>query len=1100
MLHATSAYEHDQETAVANNPDWMANLPDQTMLSQVSLPGTHDTMARFGGFAAKTQSMTLQAQLDSGIRFLDIRTDFVKGDPKLKNHCKAYDSSTGVALPADDPSDCTFQIYHGPTYQQAEFRSDVLDVAIDFLDQHPTETIVMRLRREANRNGSGDRIKEFFSTHMNSLLGQPQINSRMLTNSSCSNRLSVTLGSGSRDCDARGKIVIFHENWGAVNKSVFSFDSTSANSPNLEQQNEFNITTVGGMYKKWEAIQDHLDLTDSGLNATDFSLNYLSANFGLGPFSIASGHSSTLENSPHLPTVVITDDLTVMPDFPRVNCTGELCTIVAEGMNILTMEHLNSRAYSRVGMIAADFPGAGLIESIINVNEFAAAPVLQYDAIPEINEGGVASLRLKISDENLQDTFTVRIGWRDPNSPGIETFAIGASATGEQEILLTHSYLDGPGPSQLEVAVFDSSSLSDYLEIPVTVRNVAPTISFDDVMRIDEDGIATLTGTIVDPGVLDNFTLDINWGHSRSPDNEPTFNFPARQSGTQNFTLTHRYLDNPDTGFAQVTATIKDKDGGEQTVSTEVYIDNVAPVVQFDSAPAIDENGVVTLSGTITDPGTLDTFQLDIDWGDSLSTPNFESYLFNASVTGTQSFEFVHQYLDDNPSGSSVDSYSISAIVSDNDRGVGSATTTVQVSNLAPTLTLDDITAKSDDGHVSVAGVYADVGTLDTHTAIVDWGDGTAPEPINLDELAGTVSGSHEYTRGGVFPITVTLTDDDGGMTTATTAATVQGVGLVGGTLYVIGTDVRDTVNVSLYGSNLRVQARLGGGALTTTWVPESSIQSIHILGCDGHDDIRLSPLVTQDAMMDGGEGNDILYTAKGNDVVIGGPGNDTIRTYDGDDTVDGGDGIDRIWTYQGDDDIDAGDGNNYVYAGDGNNVVVAGTGNDFIQTGIGDDAIHSGDGIDNIRSGAGNDFIDAGDGNDVVRAGAGDDIVVAGDGDDTVYGQNGLDFLIGGLGADRIYGGNDDDLLIAGTTDHDQSTTGLQAIPAEWTSGNGYTQRVSNIRSGATTLGFALDPTTSAHDDTSVDRLYGESGRDWFFASLNDTSVALASEEFDQI
>ncbi|MFK8114474.1 MAG: calcium-binding protein [Rubripirellula sp.] len=447
----------------------------------------------------------------------------------------------------------------------------------------------------------------------------------------------------------------------------------------------------------------------------------------------------------------------------------------------------------------------------------------------------------------------------------------------------------------------------------------------------------------------------------------------------------------------------------------------------------------------------------------------------------------MHQYWDDNPSGSSVDSYSISAIVSDNDRGVGSATTTVQVSNLAPTLTLDDITAKSADGHVSVAGVYADVGTLDTHTAIVDWGDGTAPEPINLDELAGTVSGSHEYARGGVFPITITLTDDDGGTTTAITAATVQGVGVVGDTLYVIGTDSRDAVNISLYGANLRVQSRLGGGPQTTNWLPTSSVQSIFVLGCDGHDDIRLSAVVTQDATLDGGGGNDVLYTARGSDDVSGGPGNDTIKTYGGDDTVDGGDGVDRIWTHHGEDEIDAGDGNDYVYSGDDNDTVRAGDGNDLVQSGAGNDYIDAGDGNDVVRAGAGDDHIVGGTGDDRLEAGSGDDIALGGEGDDTIYGSTGRDILIAGGGVDRVYGGADDDLLIAGSTTFDTDRDALKSIRDEWTRSTGYSTRVADLSSGSTTSA----PLNSANvtDDTALDRLYGQSGNDWFLASLSDTT-----------
>ncbi|MEZ6110700.1 MAG: hypothetical protein R3C99_06775 [Pirellulaceae bacterium] len=39
----------------------------------------------------------------------------------------------------------------------------------------------------------------------------------------------------------------------------------------------------------------------------------------------------------------------------------------------------------------------------------------------------------------------------------------------------------------------------------------------------------------------------------------------------------------------------------------------------------INENGVATLTGTIADPGTLDTFTLVVNWGDALSPNNVET-------------------------------------------------------------------------------------------------------------------------------------------------------------------------------------------------------------------------------------------------------------------------------------------------------------------------------------------------------------------------------------------------------------------------------------------------------------------------------------------
>ena len=56
---------------------WMKNIPDETPLSMISIPGTHDSAARFTTAPTPRifccQDMSVKNQLLSGARFLDIR-------------------------------------------------------------------------------------------------------------------------------------------------------------------------------------------------------------------------------------------------------------------------------------------------------------------------------------------------------------------------------------------------------------------------------------------------------------------------------------------------------------------------------------------------------------------------------------------------------------------------------------------------------------------------------------------------------------------------------------------------------------------------------------------------------------------------------------------------------------------------------------------------------------------------------------------------------------------------------------------------------------------------------------------------------------------
>ena len=72
----TSFQDKPATATVEKHANWMARLPDSHLLSQLSLPGTHDTCALYNGFSfgfAKCQAWALADQLNAGIRFIDIR-------------------------------------------------------------------------------------------------------------------------------------------------------------------------------------------------------------------------------------------------------------------------------------------------------------------------------------------------------------------------------------------------------------------------------------------------------------------------------------------------------------------------------------------------------------------------------------------------------------------------------------------------------------------------------------------------------------------------------------------------------------------------------------------------------------------------------------------------------------------------------------------------------------------------------------------------------------------------------------------------------------------------------------------------------------------
>ncbi|GHA40496.1 hypothetical protein GCM10008927_00830 [Amylibacter ulvae] len=167
-----------------------------------------------------------------------------------------------------------------------------------------------------------------------------------------------------------------------------------------------------------------------------------------------------------------------------------------------------------------------------------------------------------------------------------------------------------------------------------------------------------------------------------------------------------------------------------------------------------------------------------------------------------------------------------------------------------------------------------------------------------------------------------------------------------------------------------------------------------------------------------GGNGDDTITGANGDDYAHGGDDSDRITLNGGDDVALGGLHIDTIYGGDGDDTMSGGQHRDYLYGGDDDDRLNGNGGDDYMIGGNDNDRLDGNNGNDSMYGGSDNDRLYGGSGNDIVNGGVGNDVMNGGNDNDTMYGSNGNDRFYGSSGSDFMYGGADNDRMFGGSGD----------------------------------------------------------------------------------
>ncbi|MEO0648777.1 MAG: Ig-like domain-containing protein, partial [Cyanobacteria bacterium J06650_10] len=498
------------------------------------------------------------------------------------------------------------------------------------------------------------------------------------------------------------------------------------------------------------------------------------------------------------------------------------------------------------------------------------------------------------------------------------------------------------------------------------------------------------------------------------------------------------------------------------TASTTIEVLNVAPEADIEQPSPIEAGNQLTLSGSFSDPGTLDTFTLDIDWGDA-STAAFDlpavdalrvGRNFNSTAdsgrliitsidmtTGEVGFSIEHLYAD-------AGTANIEVAVSDDDSAIATETTTVSINpitggtNGAPNAVTDMATTdENTDIRIAVNTVLANDSDPDSDPLTISALDNSQTKGIiSFDGTSFSYSPNGQFDNlnsGESAADRFTYTVSDGAKTdTATVTITVNGVGTPGGgnqNAAPEATDDTATTNenrtINITGNSLLANdSDPDGDALTITGINsnqakgEVSFDSTNIsYNPNGQFDNldsgesatdRFTYTVSDGAKTDtatvlltingvgtvtppGGNPGLHLRGTRHPDVLIGGAGNDKIFGIGADDLINGKGGDDRL------------------AGGHSNDTILGGSGNDKLYGYNGKDLLKGGSGSDKLYGGKKNDQLEGQGGNDNLLGGTGNDLLLGGGGKDRLIAGNGRDRLDGGAGNDKLTGGNGRDTFV---------------------------------------------------------------------------------------
>lgn len=352
----------------------------------------------------------------------------------------------------------------------------------------------------------------------------------------------------------------------------------------------------------------------------------------------------------------------------------------------------------------------------------------------------------------------------------------GAGAFSAAEVIdVSH-----PTPNGLEFNVvagdFNGDGMSDlvsssggtavmYLGV---VPNAPPIIASDSAaVSADEGGTVSNSGTFSDAQGNNTVTITASVGVVTKND----------AAGTRSWSL--NAADGP-VGPTTVTITATDNQNATATTTFTDSVNNVTPTATLSNGGAVNEGSAGSVSfSNQNDPSSVDTaagFRYAFDF-DNNGTFEIGDGTYAGSGAATSATVPASFLADGNGART------VRGRILDKDGGFTDYTTAITVNNVAPTFEAgaDETIQPPQLGAFSRSGIgITDPGTPETFSDTVDFGDGTGPQALTINQATREFDLSHTFPNTTSAPaiatyhVVITVNDGDGGSHTDAFDVTVN--------------------------------------------------------------------------------------------------------------------------------------------------------------------------------------------------------------------------------------------------------------------------------------------------------------------------------------